>query len=320
MITQKRLQRYIQFLKKQGQYTTGEEQFEKDYRLSLFLSELAQAAKKKEIQRLQTLVFKGGTLLTKAYLKYHRISEDLDFTHPQCNDIRELESIQQQERVIKHLVKELFDEIELIAQRTGLDFVHDRTNKRYVQLRNSRAIYVLHMHYISTITNQKQSIKLEISFTEELQNKPVQITVPNLPDILGVQEQAQVIGVTLHSPTIPCYPKTEIALEKFRAILTREQPKERDILDMYLLNKQLDLFEIPVQQIIRKIQASKRTLQNYTETLTKNCTQLQNQELHTQEDVQYLSLQTIDKQEYQEFKKQLFTHLKQVCSYFYCSS
>ncbi len=298
MITKKQLQRYVQFLKKQGNYGIGEEQFEKDYRLSLFLSELAQAAKNNEIRELQTLVFKGGTLLTKTYLSYHRISEDLDFTHPNCNDIREIETLQQQETAIKHIIKDLFDEIQHVAQKAGLDFLHDRTNERYVQLRNSRAIYILHMYYVSTITNQEKSIKLEISFTEELQYPPIRKEIPNLLDILNVQEQAQMIGVRLYNPVLLCYPREEIALEKFRAILTREQPKERDLLDMYLLNTQLNVFEIPIQHITRKIQASKRTLQNYTKTLTKNCIQLQHQELQTQEDVQYLSLQTIDKSNY----------------------
>ena len=47
---------------------------EKDYYLTVILN---------NIQTLFTdkIVFKGGTLLNKAYLNYHRLSEDLDFTY-----------------------------------------------------------------------------------------------------------------------------------------------------------------------------------------------------------------------------------------------
>ena len=65
--------------------------------------------------RSDKLVFKGGTLLTKNFLKYHRISEDLDFTHIDCNYIRSLPNKSQVEKQIKDRVLSIIDEVKLMC-------------------------------------------------------------------------------------------------------------------------------------------------------------------------------------------------------------
>jgi predicted nucleotidyltransferase component of viral defense system len=47
---------------------------EKDYYLTLILNSVESHLSKK-------IVFKGGTLLNKIHLNYHRLSEDVDFTY-----------------------------------------------------------------------------------------------------------------------------------------------------------------------------------------------------------------------------------------------
>src|SRR3989344_8877591 len=47
---------------------------EKDYYLTIILNNIEELLSNK-------IVFKGGTLLNKAHLNYHRLSEDLDFTY-----------------------------------------------------------------------------------------------------------------------------------------------------------------------------------------------------------------------------------------------
>jgi len=60
-------------------YLTDEQGFvasviEKDYHLTRILNKVN--------KHLNTdIVFKGGTLLNKVYLNYHRLSEDLDFAY-----------------------------------------------------------------------------------------------------------------------------------------------------------------------------------------------------------------------------------------------
>jgi len=47
---------------------------EKDYHLTVILNNVEELLTEK-------IVFKGGTLLNKAHLNYHRLSEDWDFTY-----------------------------------------------------------------------------------------------------------------------------------------------------------------------------------------------------------------------------------------------
>ncbi|MDD4353461.1 MAG: nucleotidyl transferase AbiEii/AbiGii toxin family protein, partial [Candidatus Nanoarchaeia archaeon] len=74
---------------------------EKDYILTLFLTNANKFLNEGKITHFKDLIFKGGTLLTKAYLDYHRISEDLDFTHKDSNEIRLIESKNLREKKIK---------------------------------------------------------------------------------------------------------------------------------------------------------------------------------------------------------------------------
>lgn len=90
------------------------ESIEKDYFLSKVLSSY-QELKSKEIQ-LQELIFKGGTLLAKKHLKYHRISVDLDFTHKESNQIRLLGG-KTRETKIKRLIIPLIESFKKIADQ-----------------------------------------------------------------------------------------------------------------------------------------------------------------------------------------------------------
>ena len=50
---------------------------EKDFYLTLLLNEMSKSIDEDKKSPFQKLVFKGGTLLTRTHLEYHRISEDL---------------------------------------------------------------------------------------------------------------------------------------------------------------------------------------------------------------------------------------------------
>lgn len=65
-----------EFCKSTGELlgTKSEPLIEKDLYLTIILAEL------QNTKLHENLVFKGGTCLAKAYLNYHRFSEDLDFT------------------------------------------------------------------------------------------------------------------------------------------------------------------------------------------------------------------------------------------------
>ena len=82
MAQQINLSKYTAEVKKNFSLSVSDEIIQKDLLLTLVLAELESAG----LER--SLFFKGGTLLSRNYLKYHRFSEDLDFVHKDSNKLR----------------------------------------------------------------------------------------------------------------------------------------------------------------------------------------------------------------------------------------
>lgn len=79
------LERYIVEVRKGMNIANAQEIIRKDLILTLILAKF-----QKEQGIFIDLIFKGGTLLSRNYLKFHRFSEDLDFVHKDSNSLREL--------------------------------------------------------------------------------------------------------------------------------------------------------------------------------------------------------------------------------------
>jgi len=78
------ISRYVEQLKINLNLKNHEDLLEKDLLLTLILAEFEKKGLGAE------LIFKGGTLLSRNYLEYHRFSEDLDFVFKDSGTIREL--------------------------------------------------------------------------------------------------------------------------------------------------------------------------------------------------------------------------------------
>ena len=89
------LNKYVAEVKKNMQLDISDEIIAKDLLLTLILAEF-----QKERGIFNQLIFKGGTLLSRNYLNYHRFSEDLDFVHKDSNILRKL-TRNKRERKIK---------------------------------------------------------------------------------------------------------------------------------------------------------------------------------------------------------------------------
>src|SRR3989338_9239154 len=87
------LNKYIAEVKRNLHMIIADEIIEKDLLLSLILAEFERLGLGK------FLIFKGGTLLSRNFLKYHRFSEDLDFVHNDSNKIRELSRNARERRI-----------------------------------------------------------------------------------------------------------------------------------------------------------------------------------------------------------------------------
>ncbi len=305
------LLKYIDYVKSKTDKPIEDYYIEKDYLLSLFLSTWQKLRDKKRIRELDELIFKGGTLLMRNHLDYPRISEDLDFTHKKCEDICNM-SQNNRIKTIRNLIKPILEDIKTICDTCGFDFQTDRSNTRYVTAYHHKAVYSLKIYYISQITNNPIRLKIEINFVEHLQYKP---SIQNINPLISKDSVLASIGYNLVPLRLYCYELKEIVFEKYRAVLTRDNPMERDIYDLYLINsKKLDIFSIDINKIIRKIDSGRLATSHLKKNLRNNCkTLFRKGFLDSDEEIQLLTLSTVDKNEYRKFKIKLFKRLNEIC-------
>ena len=307
MMNNKNIKKYIQYLNKEIKLNVADNLLEKDYFLSLFLSNMQKLKDNGKIKEMNNLVFKGGTLLTKNFLNYHRISEDLDFTHISCNEIGQCPG-SRRERKINNIVKEVIDEVKLVSDLSKFDFEIDRTNSRFILMRNSRSVYILKIYYKSVFGYDSSFIKLEINFIDELQKKPGELKINNIIDFYEVDKKyLQSIGYDLINAKVLSYPIEEIILEKFRALLTRPEFKERDLFDLFLINKDnLNVFGADIENIVKKIKRGMSIVPQAKDNLKENLKKLKEDNFFvSSDDVDSLTLVKYDKKAYEQFRERI---------------
>ena len=304
--------KYVSYVKDKKKSNIEDYYIEKDYFISLFLSTWQKLKDEEKVSNLNDLIFKGGTLLIRNFLNYPRISEDIDFTYGKCNDLRKIESDNKREKEIKKIVVPIIDEIKLICDTAKFDFETDRTNLKYIDVRNSRAVYILNVYYNSLITGENIPIKIELNFLEEIIHNYLESKISNIVD---QDLYLRSIGYNLLNIKINTYPLDEIILEKYRAILTREKIKERDIFDLYLMNKDRgNVLKTDNNLIFTKIESGFLISQISEGNLVNNCKMLYEGIFDdSDDDISRLTLIEIDEKDYEIFKKRLFDKLKQIC-------
>ena len=179
---------------------------EKDYFCSVVLEHLAQVAE-------AGLVFKGGTCLTKVHADFYRLSEDLDFVIPMAADASRSERSRRAVG-LKEAVAALPRALHCFRVVEPLQGANESTQ------------YIGSVGYVSTLGQQADIIKIEISLREPLLT----------PTVTGAARTIlldPVSGMPL-VPTVPvcCISKTEAMTEKFRAALTRREAAIRDFYDL----------------------------------------------------------------------------------------
>jgi len=305
------LGKYINYVKSEVDKPIEDYYIEKDYLLSLFLSTWQNLRKIERISALDDLIFKGGTLLMRNHLAYPRISEDLDFTHKRCEELRQM-SQNKRVNAIRNLIIPILKDIKTVCDSCGFDFKTDRKESTYVTAYNHKSVYSLSMYRISNITTIPIRIKIEINFIEHLEYSTQIQTINHLVSDNAVLAS---LGYHLVPLRISCYSLEEIVLEKYRAILTRDNPKQRDIYDLYQINKKkLDVFSIDMKKIQAKVNSGKLASPHFEGNLKKNCNNLLKEGfLESDDDISILSLSPVDPIEYNHFKKKLFKQLKILC-------
>jgi predicted nucleotidyltransferase component of viral defense system len=179
---------------------------EKDYFCTVLLAYLAGAAG-------DELVFKGGTCLTKVHSELYRLSEDLDYAISVTADTPRTKRSSRAERVKVALsgLSKVLPAIRVIETLRGA---------------NKSTQYLAVIGYSSVLSQQRETIKVEVSLREPF-------LAPVIDGAARTLLQYPLTNRPMVMPTtVRCIEKMEALAEKFRAALSRREPAIRDFFDI----------------------------------------------------------------------------------------
>jgi len=161
-----------------------------------------------------SLVFRGGTCISKVYTDFYRLSEDLDFIIPVPAD-----TSRNQRRTKMDPVKRIFKKLPKIVPGFAISEMFRGHNE-------SRQ-YIGYIAYSSAIIEKQEGIKVEVGLREPLLNS----SVSNAARTIVVNPFSG--GALLPAFPVRAMAAREVYAEKARAALTRKEPAIRDFFDLF---------------------------------------------------------------------------------------
>lgn len=179
---------------------------EKDYYCSLILYDF-------EPLFQQGIVFKGGTCLSKIYVDFYRLSEDLDFVFSIEPNVKPSNR--------RNMIKPVKDHLEDLCKRQPCFNLKDRLSGH-----NNSKQYIGQYSYRSVISGENEFIKIEIGLRELI-----------LEPVEKCHARTMLVKPFRNEPVIEPVPVNALSMreayaEKFRAALTRREPAIRDFYDI----------------------------------------------------------------------------------------
>lgn len=201
---------------------------EKDYHLTRILNNV-----NKDLS--DDIVFKGGTLLNKVYLDYHRLSEDLDFSYRGDADLSTRTKRSKAINPIREKMPVFLRNLELSSD--------DPKGKGF----NNSTQYLFNIIYGSVLSDRKESINLEISLRQPTFLPPERVKVKHFFQDPYTGEdfikQGTVLSLSLE----------EMAAEKLKAAISRLTPAIRDFYDLgHIIKKNFDFTRLDFLQMVDK--------------------------------------------------------------------
>ena len=296
------INKYIAEVKRNLGVTVSDEIIEKDLLLTLILEEFETLGLGKE------LIFKGGTLLSRNYLKYHRFSEDLDFVHRDSNKLREMNR-SSREKKIKEFIDFFVPKLSTIAENLGMTFSTNRSDTKFCTILHGRTVYIFRLYY-----SEARFIKIEINFVERVIHPQKIVPIKVITDLFDSRELMFSLGLSIQNFRISSYPIEEIIIEKYRAILTREELKERDLFDLFFIPGALNAKS---EEIVQKIKDSSLIKRELDKMIEKKLELLERGEFFkSSERIEYLAIAKYDLEEFEKFKIKITPKLIDICKAF----
>lgn len=183
---------------------------EKDYYLTMILNKI-------EVLLTDKIVFKGGTLLNKAYLNYHRLSEDLDFTFN-----AEFTSRAQRSKAIMPIREKMPSFLKILGLKSDKPEGEGFDNSRH---------YIFKVKYPSIVLSKDDTIKLEISLRQQPIEKPVNTEIKHFYQDPFTGEALFPRGKVLSLSW------KEVVAEKLKAAISRRDVAIRDYYDLWHISE-----------------------------------------------------------------------------------
>jgi predicted nucleotidyltransferase component of viral defense system len=202
---------------------------EKDYYCSLLLRYLYHAQKDES----RELVFKGGTCLSKVYVDFYRLSEDLDFVIP----VDPTTGRQTRRKKIQPL-KTLFEQIPQYLPGVSVE--------EQIRGHNESKQYIGYVQYPSVVYKREEHIKVEIGLREPL------IENAQLKKAKSIIRNPFTRSEYLSPFTVQAITLREAYAEKMRAALSRREPAIRDFFDLYYAYATLD-FDFSAEDFLHMV-------------------------------------------------------------------
>lgn len=172
-----------------------------------------------------------------------------------------------------------------------------------------RSVYTFKLYY-----SLDRYIKIEINFIEKTINKPRELLINSIIDFFDSKELLFMLNLKKENFRVLSYPLSEIVLEKYRAILTRDKLMERDLFDLYLIPNSLN---VNVKEVIEKIKSSSLIKKNLASLLELKLKELKEDRFFVStEKIQDLAIVKYDLVEFNIFKKKIKPILLNICENF----
>lgn len=301
-MNKEKLKEFIAFLKNKTA-VKSEELLEKDFYISALLQKI----------RTGEYAFKGGTCLSKVYLDYYRISEDIDLTYMDQNAFKG-KSTKQVKKICSERITLFGKLLERIARDYDFGFKPEKSNRRYVEFGSNNKLATFKVWYRSVFADTESFIKVQINFLEIIKYPISERTILPVTDASAFSETEQKYFsdyVGLYKPLKwPVYDLREIASEKVRALLTRKGVKARDVVDLYFLEKKHKIHISALKDAcVEKVNFAIESYDKYKKAFLARGSFEKGILL---EDVSHLMLAEFDKKEFEDFTQKLFLFLKEV--------
>lgn len=280
-----------------------QELLEKDVRLHTLLASLV-----RDPTFGPHLAFKGGTCLIKCYLDYPRFSTDLDFTWIAAPGSRSppggTKAFRRGIRPTQRTLETWFRDW---AKAQG----YRAENPEFFRYGRSNRMMTVNLRYPSPGT-ANGLVKVQLSFEEPLLYPTVSTKARSLlhgtvPPAFHLLEGDPAAEYSTPIPVI-AYDPREILVEKCRAILTRTAAKSRDLVDLFLLERDRKLrVEKRRAQIVEKTRRAVHGSARY-----RRQAELfgEREALLLEEDVRPLLLKPIDMEAFQKHRERVVPFLK----------